>query len=313
MFAVETQGLTKIYSGKRVVSDFNMHVKCGSIYGFVGKNGAGKSTVMKMIDALVEPTSGTIRLFEEENSTSDRSQNKRELPNTRRIGALIENPGILPNLSAQDNMEALALALGIVDAKPRSRELLHLVTLDNVGKKPAKSFSQGMKQRLGIAMALLGSPDLLLLDEPFNGLDPEGTRDIRNLILHLNQMYDMTIVVSSHVLDQLDRMVTEYGVIANGSMIREMSAEEVQAECGEGLRIRTNDPTRTLAQLELHFPEARLVMEPSGSIRLSQVSDLKLVAEFLHGTDITVFELSEIKRDLEDYFVALMEGGASHV
>lgn len=312
MLAVETIGLIKAYGGRQVVCDFNMHVRQGSIYGFVGKNGAGKSTVMKMIDSLVTPTSGTIKVFGSEIDVPSDAHHEKVTPSERRIGALIENPGILPNLSAQDNMEALALATGIVDAKTRTRELLRLVSLDDAGKKKAKSFSQGMKQRLGIAMALLGSPDLLLLDEPFNGLDPEGTRDIRNLIIRLNQMYNMTIVVSSHVLDQLDRMVTDYGVIANGSMVREMSAKEVQAECGESLRIRTSDPSRTLAQLEQRFSDAFLLMEPDTAIRISQTSDLDAIAGFLHEMDVTVLELSETKRDLEDYFVALMEGGASH-
>lgn len=309
MYAIETRGLAKAYGGRRVVDDFCMHVPQGEIYGFAGKNGAGKSTVLKMVDCLAAPTAGEVLVFgqnlQREGAGGGAAGN--------RIGALIEAPGLLDGMSALDNLMVKALALGIPDAKARCQEILSWVGLAHVGKKRAKGFSQGMKQRLGIGLALLGSPDLLLLDEPFNGLDPEGTRDLRRLIKRLNETFGMTIVVSSHVLDQLDRMVTSYGVIANGRMVREMTAEEVRLECGDSLLVRTTAPERTLAQLAEVFPQAQLVMEPNGAIRIRDNFDSAAVADALHTMDVTVLEFTEVRRDIEDYFVALMEGGARHV
>lgn len=315
MHVIQTRGLTRVYGDRRVVDGFDMHVAEGDIYGFVGKNGAGKSTVMKMIDGLVAPTSGEIILFgaavgsggEEPGSGAESA---RQL---RRIGVLIESPGLLPNMSAKDNLMVKALALGIVDAQARVREVLRLVGLQGVGAQRTKRFSQGMKQRLGIGLAILGNPDLLLLDEPFNGLDPEGTRDMRTLLVRLNATLGITMVISSHVLEQLDRIATRYGVIANGRMVREMSASDVQQECGDSLLIRTSDPSRTLVQLERAFPEAALAALPDGALRMAGASDAGAVAAMLHASDETVLEFSELKRDIEEYFVELMEGGASHV
>lgn len=325
MYVMETRGLAKEYRGQRVVDDFAMHVQPGDIYGFVGKNGAGKSTVMKMIDGLVRPTAGEVLLFGAPADTGtaeleatgaavgDAARGSRAATDGRqRLGALIEAPGLLPSLGAYDNLMAKALALGLPDARERCEEALRLVGLDGAGRKRAKKFSQGMKQRLGIALALIGQPDLLLLDEPFNGLDPEGTRAMRQLLMRLNQSFGMTMVISSHVLDQLDRIATRYGVIARGRMVREMTAEAVRAECGDSLRVRTADPARTLALLEQAFPAATLRMEPDQALHVSGGFEPEAVAQRLHADGVTVLEFTEVKRDLEDYFVELMEGG-SHV
>lgn len=325
VYVMEARGLAKEYRGQRVVDDFAMHVQPGDIYGFVGKNGAGKSTVMKMIDGLVRPTAGEVLLFGAPADTGtaeleatgaavgDAARGSRAATDGRqRLGALIEAPGLLPSLGAYDNLMAKALALGLPDARERCEEALRLVGLDGAGRKRAKKFSQGMKQRLGIALALIGQPDLLLLDEPFNGLDPEGTRAMRQLLMRLNQSFGMTMVISSHVLDQLDRIATRYGVIARGRMVREMTAEAVRAECGDSLRVRTADPARTLALLEQAFPAATLRMEPDQALHVSGGFEPEAVAQRLHADGVTVLEFTEVKRDLEDYFVELMEGG-SHV
>lgn len=325
VYVMEARGLAKEYRGQRVVGDFAMHVQPGDIYGFVGKNGAGKSTVMKMIDGLVRPTAGEVLLFGAPADTGtaeleatgaavgDAARGSRAATDGRqRLGALIEAPGLLPSLGAYDNLMAKALALGLPDARERCEEALRLVGLDGAGRKRAKKFSQGMKQRLGIALALIGQPDLLLLDEPFNGLDPEGTRAMRQLLMRLNQSFGMTMVISSHVLDQLDRIATRYGVIAQGRMVREMTAEAVRAECGDSLRVRTADPARTLALLEQAFPAATLRMEPDQALHVSGSFEPEAVAQRLHADGVTVLEFTEMKRDLEDYFVELMEGG-SHV
>lgn len=298
MAVIEVRGLAKAYGGRRVVSDFAMTVAPGDIYGFVGKNGAGKTTVMKMICGEVTPTAGEVVLF---GGASEGG--------ARRIGVLIEQPGLLPGLTAYENVMAKALAFGLVDAKDRCAEVLRLVGLDSTGRKKAKGFSLGMKQRLGLALALLGNPDVLLLDEPFNGLDPEGTRALRNLVVRLNEALGVTVVVSSHVLDQLDRFATHYGVIANGHMVRQMTAEEVAAECATSLRVRTADAARDLALLEEAFPAARFTAYPDGSLVVGGVYDAENIACTLRDNGAVVLEFSQETRDIEDYFVALMEGG----
>lgn len=218
MNVIEARGLTKVYGGRAVVRNFSMTVAASDIYGFVGKNGAGKSTVMKMICGDALPTAGEVVLFESDRAAAGAAGAAGpDEGGVRRIGVLIEEPGLLLNLSAYRNLMAKALAWGIVDGPARCEEVLRLVGLSSVGNKKVRGFSLGMKQRLGLAMALLGSPDVLLLDEPFNGLDPEATRAMRNLIVRVNETLGITVVVSSHVLDQLDRMATRYGVIADGA------------------------------------------------------------------------------------------------
>ncbi len=322
MNAIETRGLSKAYGGRRVVSDFDMTVAAGDIYGFVGKNGAGKSTVMKMICGVAAPSGGEVVLFGGAlegsgagSAPSDTGVGDLVAGSAAiwRIGVLIEEPGLLPNLSAYRNLMAKALAWGIVDAPARCEEVLRLVGLAGVGKRKVRGFSLGMKQRLGLALALLGNPDVLLLDEPFNGLDPEATRAMRNLIVRLNQTLGITVVVSSHVLDQLDRMATRYGVIADGRLVRQMSAEEMAAECGRSLRVRTADTARALALLQEAFPTVAFRAEPDGTLVATGAYDAEAVARQLQGAGQVVLEFSQEQRDIEDYFVELMEGGATHV
>ena len=313
MNVIEARGLAKAYGGRRVVDDFAMTVAAGDIYGFVGKNGAGKSTVMKMICGEVAPTAGEVALFGVPTGIGSVQGVSGEGDQARRIGVLIEQPGLLPNLTAYQNLQAKALAWGIVDGPARCEEVLRLVGLAGAGKQKVRGFSLGMRQRLGLALALLGNPDVLLLDEPFNGLDPEATRAMRNLIVRLAQTFGITVVISSHVLDQLDRMATRYGVIANGRMVREMSAEEVAAECGGSLRVRTADSPRALAVLEEAYPAAAFRAEPGGTIVVSGDYDAEAVARTLSGAGQVVLEFSQDHRDIEDYFVELMEGGATHV
>ena len=310
MNVIEARGLTKVYGGRAVVRDFSMTVAASDIYGFVGKNGAGKSTVMKMICGDALPTAGEVVLFESDRAAGAAGPDE---GGVRRIGVLIEEPGLLLNLSAYWNLMAKALAWGIVDGPARCEEVLRLVGLSSVGNKKVRGFSLGMKQRLGLAMALLGSPDVLLLDEPFNGLDPEATRAMRNLIVRVNETLGITVVVSSHVLDQLDRMATRYGVIADGRMVREMTAEEVAAECRSSLRVRTESPARALALLEEAYPALAFKAEPDGAIVITGDYDDGAISRLLAGAGEVVRELSQDHRDLEEYFVELMEGGAQYV
>lgn len=229
-----------------------------------------------------------------------------------RIGSLIEAPGLLEHLSAFDNLMCKALALGVVHPKEQCREALRTVGLDGTGSQRVKRFSLGMRQRLGIALALLGSPDLLLLDEPFNGLDPEGTRELRTLVSEINRSRGVTVVISSHVLDQLDRVATCYGVIANGRMVVEIDAEQVAADCGDSLRVRADSPELALVRLEAACPELSFAMEPGGCLRVRGTADAERVALVLRDAGIAVIELSVVKRDIEDYFVELMEDGGRY-
>ena len=217
MDAIRTSSLTKAYGAKRAVDGVSLTVGAGEIYGFVGRNGAGKSTLMKMLAGLVLPTAGEIEILGERQAPGCTS---------RRLGALIESPGIHPGLTGLDNVMVRALALGVPRAKAASMEALEIVGLASVAKRRAKTYSLGMKQGLGLAIALVGSPDLLLLDEPFNGLDPQAVREVRTTIMNLARVRSLTVFVSSHVLDQLERMVTCYGIIRDGRLVREMTAAE---------------------------------------------------------------------------------------
>ena len=294
---IETSGLTKAFGGKMAVDQFDMHVGQGDIYGFVGRNGAGKSTVMRMLAGLAEPTGGEVRVF---------GSSPCEAGASRRIGALIESPGLYGSMSATDNLMMKALALGLADPKDKVRDLLDLTGLGSVGSKATKNFSMGMKQRLGLALALLGSPDLLLLDEPLNGLDPEGAREIRQLIMRLNDERGITVVVSSHVLEQLGKMATRYGVIREGRMVRELTAAEVDQECSDFLQLEAANPALALAVLQERFAGLRFQSMPGGAIRLFGGADAGAVGAALNEEGIAIRGLYAHRRDLEEFFVEMM-------
>lgn len=314
MNAIEAHALTKRYGTRAVVDALDMRVAAGDIYGFVGKNGAGKSTTMKMAAGLVAPSSGSLSVLGE--NAARRPGSFSGTPS--HIGALIEEPGALPNFSATENLMQKALALGVVRPREQVAELLALVGLEEAGTRKVKHFSQGMKQRLGLALALVGSPELLLLDEPFNGIDPQTTRDLRQTLVRLNQERAMTIVISSHVLDQLMRVCTRFGVIASGRMVREFTDEELHAACASAVRVRTADPARTLAILEERMPGANLRVDPDQAIVVgppagangrpaNSASAAQEVSRILHDADQAVLELTVLERDIESYFVELMD------
>lgn len=296
MNVIETAGLTKTYGGRRAVDNLDLTVRRGEIYGFVGRNGAGKSTVMKMIAGLELPTSGEVSLFGERQAPGVTS---------RRLGALIENPGIIPDLSGFDNVMCRAIALGVADPSHASAEALAMVGLADAAKKRAKSYSLGMKQRLGLALALVGSPDVLLLDEPFNGLDPQGVRSMRDLIASLSRDRAITVFVSSHVLDQLERIVTRYGVLREGRLVKELSAEEVEHACADYVRIRCAAPQFALAALQEACPEGRFVAMADDSIRAFGIEP-EQAGRALFSAGIAVGELSVQGRDIEELFIGLM-------
>lgn len=242
-YILKAEALTKIYGHHKALDNFSMHIPQGAIYGLVGKNGAGKTTLLRLICGLQEATSGDYTLF-------GISNRKHEILNARKeMGAVIETPAIYLDMSATGNLKEQYRVLGIraFDTIP---QLLKMVGLENTGWKKAKNFSLGMRQRLGIAVALVGNPRFLVLDEPINGLDPQGIIEIRQLLLNLNQKYGITILISSHILDELSRLATHYGFIDNGKMIKEISASDLENSLHKSVRIEVTNGNALAAVLE---------------------------------------------------------------
>ena len=238
---LSTNGLTKKFGRYKVVNAVNIHIRQGDIYGLIGRNGAGKTTILKMISGLVAPTEGDFSLFEKSGKAAYQYMS--------RIGTLIEAPGIYPNMSAYENMKLKCIAMG-VRKQGVIEELLNTVGLGTVGKKKVKNFSLGMKQRLGIALALVGDPDLVILDEPINGLDPQGIAEVRETLFKLNKEKNITFIISSHILEELSKIATNYGIIHDGVLIKEMTREELLAECSERIELKTDDTGKACTVLE---------------------------------------------------------------
>ena len=233
-YILETRSLSKHYGRFKALDGMNMHVPKGAIYGLVGKNGAGKTTLIRLICGLQEPSSGSFTLYGTEN------RDKAIVRARRRMGAVVETPSLYPDMTAEDNLKMQYRVLGLPSFEGID-QLLQLVGLENTGKKKARNFSLGMKQRLGIALALAGDPDFLVLDEPVNGLDPQGIIEIRELILKLNRERQISVLISSHILDELSRLATHYGFIDSGRMVKEISAEELDTVCRKCMRLVVSD------------------------------------------------------------------------
>ena len=294
---VEINNLCKTYKDTKAVSHVHMTIKKGEVYGFIGSNGAGKSTTLKMIVSLIFPTSGQIKLFgESRNKFTD-----------RRIGSLIENPGLYPNLSAYDNMELKAITMGLKD-KEKIIELLNLVKLDFKSKKIVKKFSLGMKQRLAIALALLGNPDLLILDEPINGLDPEGIRQIREVIQYLNENKKMTIIISSHILGELSKVATRYGIIRDGQMIEEISAKELDQKCRDYLSLKVEQVEKAIPLLENDLGIYDYIVHENNEIRIYDNIESSKINLVLTKHNIKINQIYYQKQDLESYFLEKIGG-----
>ena len=238
---LETRGLTKQYGHHKAVDSVSMHIKKGAIYGFIGRNGAGKTTCLKMISGLSKPTSGEIEIF---------GYKGKDLQKVRsRVGCLIEAPGLYGNMTAYENLNIKCKLLGIKKAD-YVEEILKTVGLEQVGRKKTKHFSLGMKQRLGIGLALVGEPDLLVLDEPINGLDPQGIAEVRDTIQRLQKERNMTICISSHILEELSKIATDYGIIHNGSLLQELTRDELMRRCSERMELTLDDPKRAIPVLD---------------------------------------------------------------
>lgn len=297
-YVLQTHDLTKTYARKNAVDHINLKIRKGDIYGFIGKNGAGKTTTIKMIVGLSNPTSGEIELF----GSTDLNEGR------KRIGTVIENPALYPYLTARQNIEAQRIMKGVTD-KSITDDLLEIVGLKDTGRKKAKNFSLGMKQRLAIALALVGDPEFLLLDEPINGLDPTGIKDIRELILKLNREAGITVLISSHILGELAKISTSYGVISNGALIEQFTAEELKNRVRDCLKITVNNPEKAVSVLKDSLGISDIQVE-GNSIRVYEMLDKSVdINSILESNDIIVQFFEKETGDYENEFIKLMEGG----
>ncbi|MGN0617397.1 MAG: ATP-binding cassette domain-containing protein [Ruminiclostridium sp.] len=301
MNAIEIRNLSKSFGRHFAVRDFDMNVPEGSIYGFIGENGAGKSTTQKLICGLLVPTEGDIQLFGKPYNDADIRA---------KMGVLIESPGVYLGWTAYENLMMQALSIGVRNPEEKVKKALDTVGLGNTGKKKVRAFSLGMKQRLGIAAAFLGNPRLLVLDEPINGLDPEGIREIRLTLQRLNREYGITILISSHILGELSKIATHYGIIRSGTMIKEISAEELSRECRDYMRIKVDEPQSVLEMLKekMTIGNSEIV---DGEIHLFNIKNGRRVNELIFDSGRIAAEISYHQLDLEEYFMSLT-GGAGN-
>lgn len=301
---LRTRNLSKRYHEHIVVNNVNMEIKQGDIYGLVGKNGAGKTTLLRMISGLTTPCDGEIELF---NETSQDGLNKSRM----RTGCIIENPSFFPYLSAEKNLEYYRIQRGAAE-KECVEQALKITGLGDVGRKKFKNFSLGMKQRLGLALTIMTSPDLLILDEPINGLDPTGIVEFREILLKLNKERNTTIIISSHILGELSQLATEYGFIDNGELIQQISSKELKEKCRQCISIKVNDTGKATVILEKQLGTNKYEVRNNNEIRLYEYIDTpEVVTKALVNGEIMVSSINQIGANLEDYFINLI-GGVHH-
>ncbi len=296
---LKTNALCKKYKDFKALNGLSMNVPKGSIYGFVGKNGAGKTTLIRLICGLQEPSSGEYTLYGKKNTDKD------ILKARRRMGGVVETPSVYLDMTAEDNLKQQYRILGL-PSYDGLNDILKLTGLENTGKKKARNFSLGMRQRLGIAIALAGDPDFLVLDEPVNGLDPQGIVEIRELILKLNREQQITVLISSHILDELSRLATYYGFIDNGRIVKEISAEEIEAACRKCVRLEVTNVqslVRVLDQMKVEYNIiSNKVADVFAKISVSQLT-LALAKE-----NCEVVSMQEHDESLESYYIRLVGG-----
>jgi len=303
-YVLQTNGLSKKYQDKMALNKVNLTIKKGSIYGFIGQNGAGKSTLIRLITGLAFPTEGTFELFGKNNVNEINEARKR-------IGTIIEGPALYPNMTAAENLEAHRLLKGI-PGKECIERTLTLVGLQNTGKKKAKNFSLGMKQRLGLAIALLGDPEFLILDEPINGLDPMGVVEIRELLKKLNQQYGITILISSHILSELHLLATHYGIIHEGNLLEQLTAKELNEKSQHYLHIKVDNPEKCASIIESKLSTSNFEVMPNGVIKLFEFVDVPgKISQTLTNEGLVIEQFMPMGEDLETYFTKRI-GGVHH-
>ncbi len=296
MNAIEIKGLSKSFRGMYAVDHLNMTVPVGSIYGFIGENGSGKSTTMKLLCGHLVPDEGEMKLFGRDYTD----------PGVRvRVGALIENAGCFPGSSVYQNLMMQCINLGIENPDEEIRRVLEIVRMEDNTNLKFKSCSLGMKQRIGIAMALLGDPALLILDEPINGLDTDGMRIMREILVDITQKYGCTVLISSHILGELEKIASHYGIIRQGRMVMEMSAKDLEGRARVFTSLRTKDMKGAKDILEKKFSDVRTEGE---YISVYDVDDTESIVEYLLKNGHIVSEIRKNKIGLEEYYIELMSG-----
>ncbi len=288
---LKTEHLTKRYGSKVAVDDVSMTMERGDIYGFIGKNGAGKTTTMRLLLGMSFADSGSMTLLG--TGELDKARHK--------VGALIESPSLYKNCTAYENMKRFSILYGGTDRE--IRRILALVGLANTGKKTAGEFSLGMRQRLGIGLAMLGDPELLILDEPINGLDPEGIKEIRDTIVNLNEEQGVSFLISSHLLDELGKIVTKYGIIRDGRLIEEITAGELNRRCTDGIRVRTADIGKAAAFLDSLLPRGTVQMCDGYLLVAADTMPTALLNQRLVENGHSVEEITMQVGSLENYFI----------
>lgn len=292
--AIEIKGLTKSFRGMYALDGLNMTVPLGAIYGFIGENGSGKSTTEKLICGLLVPDKGEIKLFGRDYSD----------PGVRvRVGALIENAGCFPGSSVYMNLKMQAINLNLENIEEEIDRVLKIVRMEDSKNLKFKNCSLGMKQRIGIAMALLGNPLLLILDEPINGLDTDGMRIMREILVDITKKYGCTVLISSHILGELEKIATHYGIIKQGKMIMELSAKDMEGRSRVFTSLKTKDMDNALKVLKTKFDNVRLEDE---HIRIYDVDDTEVIVEFLLKNNYVVSEIKKNKIGLEEYYIEIM-------
>jgi len=294
MNAIEIRNLSKNFGEKQAVCNLNMTVPNGAIYGFIGENGSGKSTTEKMICGLLIPSSGSIKIYGKDHTNLDIRES---------MGCLIEAPGCFPGYSVWNNLMLQAKNLNIKNPNQEIRRVLKLVRMEGAASNKYKNCSLGMKQRVGIAMALLGNPKLLVLDEPINGLDADGMRIMREILVDLSRNHGCSVIISSHILGELEKIATHYGIIRGGRMIKEMTAEELEANCRTYVALQAKEMSRAKNLLGCKYSR---VSEENEYIRVYDLTTPEEIVTYLYENGIIVTEITTDKISLEEYYIDLM-------
>lgn len=298
-YVLQTNALSKSYKNFKALNGLSMNIPKGSIYGFIGKNGAGKTTLIRLICGLQEPTSGEYTLYGRKNTE------KEIVKSRRRMGAIVETPSIYLDMTAEDNLKQQYRILGLPSFDGLS-DILKLVKLEDAGKKKAKNFSLGMRQRLGIAIALVGDPDFLVLDEPVNGLDPQGIIQMRELILKLNREQQITFLISSHILEELSKLATYYGFIENGYLVKEMSSTELETACKKCTRVEVSDSKVLARVLDAMDIEYKIFSDTTADV-YAKVNISQLAAA-LSEQNCEILSVQAHDESLESFYINLVGG-----
>ena len=300
MDLITTNELCKSYSKKLVIDHVNMHIPESSIYGFVGENGSGKTTIMRLLTGLAEPTSGSYELFGLKNN------DPRIFEKRKNISAIVETTSLVPTLTAKQNIRYYELYTGITLTEADRDALLSKVHLENVNNKKVKNFSLGMRQRLGIALALVNNPQLMFLDEPMNGLDPEGIAELRDLLIELNQKDGITVLISSHILSELEKIASCYGFISHGKLLEEISAQELRERCRKSLMIKVDKLDKAEKVLE-KLGALDFKVSPNGEIKIYDNLKIKDVVVGLDEAGVNLLGINSSEESVEDYYLNLVK------